>query len=100
MWPVIVIIAQLTAAQQSAVKAEYHKLPSAEIEKHVATTDKPPKDAHKIDVSARIRSASFGHRTWLLVAPDGKRFWVEYGPSTNRPGGLYGPFTVEEPAAK
>jgi hypothetical protein len=95
MWPVIVIIAQLTAAQISAAKATYHKLP--DVTQHEASV-KPPKDAQRIDVSARIRSASFGHRTWLLVAPDGKQLWVEYGPSTNTKGGLYGPFPVDAPA--
>ncbi len=93
MWPIVVIVAQLATAQVDAVKAAYRKLSSTEIETHAATTP-PPKDAQRIDVSERIRSASFGHRTWLLVAPDGARFWVEYGPSTNRPGGTYGPFTV------
>lgn len=94
MWPIIVIIAQLTAAQVSTVKAAYHKLGSQAVESHKATAQ-PPKDAQRIDVSPRMRSASFGHRTWLVVPPDGKQFWVEYGPSTNRPGALYGPFPVD-----
>ncbi len=93
MWPIVVIVAQLTAAQLDAAQAAYHRLSGIEIEKHKAS-EPPPKDAQRSDVSERIRSASFGHRTWLLVAPDGARFWVQYGPSTNRPGGTYGPFAV------
>ena len=96
MFPIVVLIAQLSAAPAPVQKA-YQKLTSQELDAK-KTTEKPPADARRIDVSARIRSASFGHRTWLYVAADGKQFWVEYGPSTNRPGGLYGPFPVE-PAA-
>jgi hypothetical protein len=96
MWPLIVIVAQLTTAQVDAVKAAYHKLAATDIEAHEAK-GAPPKDAHRVDVSERMRSASFGHKTWLLVTPDGKQFWVEYGKSTNRPGGLYGPFPVDPP---
>jgi len=54
----------------------------------------PPADAQKIDVSSRIRSTSFGHKTWLVLAPDGTRFWIEWGKSTNRPGALFGPFSI------
>lgn len=97
MWfPIIVLVAQLSAAP-AAVQRAYQKLTATELEAK-KTTARLPKDAHKIDVSERIRSASFGHRTWLIIAPDGKEFWVEYGRSTNRPGGTYGPFPVEEAA--
>ena len=96
MFPIFVLIAQLAAVPAPVQKA-YHALTSTEIESHV--TKLPPKDAKKIDVSPRIRSASFGHRTWLIVSPDGKEFWVEYGPSTNTPAGLFGPFTVEPKGA-
>mgnify|MGYP001550886269 CR=1 FL=1 len=95
-FPLIVLIAQLSAAP-APVQHAYQKLAPAELQAK-KTTAKPPKDAQKIDVSARIRSASFGHKTWLWVAKDGKEFWVEYGRSTNRPAALYGPFTVEDPA--
>ena len=62
MWfPVIVLIAQLGAAPAPVQKA-YQKLAPAELEAK-KTTAKPPKDAHRIDVSAKIRSASFGHKT-------------------------------------
>jgi hypothetical protein len=93
MWPLIVIIAQLSTAQIEAVKAAYHKLPAADVEAK-KTEAQPPKDAQRIDVSERMRSASFGHKTWLVVTSDGTQFWIEYGRSTNRPGGLYGPFPV------
>ena len=93
MFPIVVLIAQLSAAP-APVQRAYQKLTSQEIEAK-KTTAEPPKDARRIDVSARIRSVSFGHKTWLVVAADGKQFWVEYGPSTNRPGGLVGPFSVE-----
>jgi hypothetical protein len=98
MWPIIVIVAQLTAAQVDAAKAAYQKLAPADIEAHKAA-GVPPKDAQRIDVSPRMKSASFGHKTFLLVAPDGRELWVEYGPSTNKPGGLYGPFPVGGAAA-
>ncbi len=99
MWfPILVLLAQLGAAPVPVQKA-YQKLTSAEIAAKKVKKDKPPKDAQRIDVSARIRSASFGHKTWLLVAPDGTQFWVEYGRSTNRPGGTFGPFSVAPVAA-
>jgi hypothetical protein len=95
MWfPIVVLIAQLSAAP-APVQRAYQKLSSQEIEAH-KTKKQPPKNATKIDVSAKIRSASFGHQTWLVVAHDGKEFWVEYGASTNTPPGLFGPFKVDE----
>jgi hypothetical protein len=93
MWHALILILQLGAAQLDAAKAAYHKLPSTEIETHKAA-GAPPKDTTRVDVSEKIRSASFGHATWLWVAADGKQFWVEYGRSTNRAGAIYGPFTV------
>jgi hypothetical protein len=93
MWHAIVLILQLTTVQLDAAQAAYHKLPAKEITAHKATTA-PPSDARRIDVSERIRSASFGHKTWLLVGPDGKQFWVEYGRSTNTPAAMYGPFPI------
>ncbi|HWE28533.1 MAG TPA: hypothetical protein VHB97_11050 [Polyangia bacterium] len=97
MWfPIVVLIAQLSAAP-APVQRAYQKLTPAELEAK-KTTKQPHKDAHKIDVSAKIRSASFGHKTWLIVAKDSNEFWVEYGRSTNTPAALYGPFTVEEAA--
>jgi len=98
MWfPIVVLIAQLSAAP-APVQAAYQKLTPQELQAK-KTTQKPPKDARRIDVSAKIRSASFGHKTWLWVAPGGKEFWVEYGRSTNTLAALYGPFTVGEASA-
>jgi hypothetical protein len=85
MFAMIVLIAQLASAP-GPVQAAYKKLTAAEIDSH--PVKQPPKDSRKIDVSAKIRSASFGHKTWLIIAPDGKEFWIENGPSTNKPGGL------------
>ena len=55
----------------------------------------------RIDVTPRMRSASFGHTTTLIVpvpsadagaAPT--QFWVQYGKSTNAPARLFGPFPL------
>jgi len=56
----------------------------------------PQVDLRRIDASAKVRSASFGHKTTLLVpSAAGKReFYVEYGKSTNRPAQLFGPFSL------
>ena len=97
MWfPIVVLIAQLRAAP-APVQAAYQKLTPQELQAK-KTTKKPPKDARRIDVSAKIRSASFGHQTWLWVAKDGKEFWVEYGRSTNTKAALYGQFAVDTAA--
>ena len=98
MFPIFVFIAQLTTAQVDAVKTAYKELGDT-VEQHVAK-DQPPKDAEKIDISPRLRSASFGHKTWLVVTPDAQKFWVEYGKSTNKPGGMYGPFPVATTGTK
>ena len=97
MFAIFIMFAQLTTAQIDAVKASYKALNSQAVESKTAT-EQPPKDAEKIDVSPRLRSASFGHTTTLIVAHDGKSYWVEYGKSTNRPGGTYGPFAVDASA--
>jgi hypothetical protein len=97
-FPIIVLIAQLSAAP-APVQQAYRKL-TVQQRDAKKTTVKPPKSAHRIDISERIRSASFGHKTWLWVSADGKEFWVEFGRSTNFPAALYGPFSVEEAAAK
>src|SRR3954462_10267294 len=96
-FPIIVLVAQLSAAP-APVQRAYQKQTSAEREAK-KTTVKQPKSAHRIDVSTRIRSASFGHKTWLWVSSDGKQFWVEYSRSTNTPAGLFGPFTADQAGA-
>ena len=92
----------LTPAQQDAVRAEYRKLTPAEIEAHPAPALPDGAKLARIDVSARRRSASFGHKTFLAVrleSADGGadrpvEFWVEYGRSTNHPARLFGPFAL------
>jgi hypothetical protein len=85
---------QLTAERRDAVLATWHALTPPEVE--AKKIDALPKDlaVERIDVSEKIRSASFGHTTTLLVPTGGKEFYVEYGRSTNRPAALYGPFSV------
>jgi hypothetical protein len=86
----------VTHAGESAVAA-YHKLASEDIEaKRANLSVEKLADFTRIDVSARVRSASFGHKTTLLVAPDGHEFYVEYGRSTNRPARLFGPFPLKD----
>jgi hypothetical protein len=82
-------------APHTAVLAAYHHLPSTEVE--ARPVDAPPADVTawaRVDVSAKARSASFGHTTTLLVSPHDDVFYVEYGRSTNRPRRLFGPFRV------
>ncbi|MDB4971052.1 MAG: hypothetical protein JWN44_6741 [Myxococcales bacterium] len=93
LFSMIVLFLQLTAAQLDAAKAAYRKLTPADLESHKAAAA-APKTAERVEVSERMRSASFGQRKFLLVAADGKQYWVEFFPSTNRPGALYGPFDV------
>ena len=81
----------------AAVQA-YRSLPKAEIRKH--RIEGLPAGSHfeRVDVSERFRSASFGHRTTLLVTPERSgEFYVEIGRSTNDPGGLFGPFRLPGP---
>ena len=85
MWPIVVFLLQLTGAQIGAAKAAYHKLKPADLEAHKAT-ETAPKTAQRVEVSERMRSASFGQRKFLLITEDGKQYWVEFFPSTNRPG--------------
>ena len=93
----------LRPERQAAIVRTYHSL--RDIEKHRIAALPTNARFERIDVSDRIRSASFGHSTTLLV-PDGvtghptnpnraREFYVEYGPSTNAPGGIFGPFKIE-----
>jgi len=93
MWPLVVLILELSAAQIDAAKAAYRKLKPADLEAHKAAAT-APRTAKRVEVSERMRSASFGQRKFLLIADDGKQYWVEFFPATNRPGALYGPFEV------
>lgn len=82
-------------APHAAALAAFHRLTSAAVESKPAGA--PPTDLAswaRVDVSAKARSASFGHTTTLLVAPADDAYYVEYGRSTNRPRRLFGPFSV------
>lgn len=96
MWfPLIVVIAQLSAAPAPVQKA-YQKLTQSDLDAK-KTSMRPPASAKKIDVTEKVKSANPGHKTFLLVSDDGREFWVEFGRSANTPAQLYGPFPVEEP---
>jgi hypothetical protein len=89
------LAAALNPDQISAVKDHYLTLGSEAIEAKPAT---PPASSkvERVDASQRIRSASFGHKTTLLVdKSQPAQYWVEYGKSTNTPAATYGPFTVQ-----
>jgi hypothetical protein len=96
MWfPLIVVIAQLSAAPAPVQKA-YQKLAQTDLDAK-KTSARPPASAKKIDVTEKVKSGTPGHKTFLLVSEDGREFWVEFGRSTSAPAQLYGPFPVEEP---
>jgi hypothetical protein len=89
----------LTTAQVTAVKNHYLTLGSTAVEAKPAAALPSDVQVMRVDVSAGMRSASFGHKTTLLIAlpakgESAKEYWVEYGKSTNNPPALYGPFTV------
>jgi hypothetical protein len=86
--------ATLAPERRDAAIAAYRGLTGAEIEAHPIKALPSGLETVRVDVSARFRSASFGHSTTLLVPPTGREFYVEYGRSTNKPGGLFGPFTL------
>jgi hypothetical protein len=89
--------AALTPAQVSAVKEHYSALGSTAIEAKPAPSLPAKAKVVRVDASPRMRSASFGHKTTLLVDSNSpKQYWVEYGRSTNTPAALYGPFTVQD----
>lgn len=85
----------LSATQRDAVVAAYRALAPADVQGRPVDAA-PAGKLERVDVSDKIRSASFGHTTTLLIPSDGKRFWVEYGKSTNRPASWYGPFAVSK----
>jgi hypothetical protein len=84
----------LTQAQKDAAVATYRALAEHDVEAKPLEAA-PSAKVSRVDVSQRIRSASFGHTTTLLVPDGGKQFWVEWGKSTNRPASWYGPFDVK-----
>src|SRR5215471_19473757 len=95
-----------SAHKRAEVVRTYHSLRSHhEIERHRIAALPISEQFARIDASDHIRSISFGHTTTLLVPagvtghprnPDRARtFYVEYGPSTNAPGAIYGPFRID-----
>jgi hypothetical protein len=90
--------ATLDPAQADRVRAAYEKLggvasPAAALPRRV--------EFARIDVTPRMRSASFGHTTTLIVpvpstdaGAASAEFWVEYRRSTNTPARLFGPFPL------
>jgi hypothetical protein len=89
---------ELSKEKEQAVIAAYHALKAPEPESKKIEKLPEHEELTRIDVSPRLRSASFGHRTWLLVPPHARHFYVEFGRSTNTPAGYFGPFDVK-PAA-
>jgi len=89
----------LSEAQIAAVKEHYLALGSQAVEARPAQPIPAEVKVARVDASDRIRSASFGHKTTLVIAlpasgQEPKQYWVEYGKSTNRPAALYGPFAI------
>jgi hypothetical protein len=89
-----ILVPTLSFGDERPEVAAYHKLGKATVEKKPIATVPDANKLERIDVSERFRSASFGHKTTLLVAPDGKTFYVEYDKSTNAPAKTFGPFDV------
>jgi hypothetical protein len=103
----MIAVAPMPSAHKRAeVVRTYHSLLAHhEIERHRIAALPINEQFARIDASDRIRSISFGHTTTLLVPsgvtghprnPDRARvFYVEYGPSTNAPGAIFGPFAIQ-----
>ena len=93
--------ATLDPAEADRVRAAYEKLGGVAIEAKPAAALPEGAEFARIDVTPRMRSASFGHTTTLIVpvpsadAGGGPiQFWVQYGKSTNAPSRLFGPFPL------
>ncbi len=72
--------------------AAFHALTTEQVEARPAASAPTGKGWTKVDASQKVKSASFGHRTTLLVGA--KAFYVEYGKSTNAPAKTFGPFEL------
>ena len=93
--------ATLDPTEADRVRAAYEKLGGVAIEAKPAAALPEGAEFARIDVTPRMRSASFGHTTTLIVpvpsadAGGGPiQFWVQYGKSTNAPARLFGPFPL------
>lgn len=91
----IAAAASLSSEQISSVKAAYRRLSARQIEARPMSGLPEGARIERIDVSERLRSASFGHEPALVVRLGDQvqpvEFWVEYGRSTNHPSRLFGP---------
>jgi hypothetical protein len=98
----------LTAAHQAKIMSIYNALQaSGQLENKRAGGLPLGLRFKSLDVTPQMHSASFGHSSTILVpegalSPDVKadpntatQFYVQCGASTNRPGGIYGPFDIK-----
>jgi hypothetical protein len=92
--------AELSKEKEQAVIAAYHALKPPEPQSKKIEKLPEHEEFTRINVTERVRSASFGHATWLLVPPHARHFYVEFGKSTNTPAGFFGPFDVKAAAEK
>jgi hypothetical protein len=81
--------AQVVAAYHALTPQQLAARPGAKV---------PSGTWERVDVSDRIRSASFGHTTTLAYRKAEGVFYVEYGRSTNTPAQTFGPFSVQRAA--
>ena len=96
LFAAMILAAAVSPDQIAAVKEHYLTLGSVAIEAKPAAAPPEASKVMRVDASQKIRSASFGHKTTLLVdTAQPTRYWVEYGKSTNTPAALYGPFDVK-----
>ncbi len=86
----LLFVLAASPSADAAVKA-YRAMTPAQVEARLTETPPSGDGWEKIDVSEKIRSASFGHSTTLWVK--GATFFVEYGRSTNKSGRTMGPFS-------
>jgi hypothetical protein len=83
-----------SALEPAQVVAAYHALTPQQLAARAGATV-PKGKWERLDVSERLRSASFGHSTTLAFSRTEGVFYVEYGRSTNTPAQTFGPFSVE-----
>jgi hypothetical protein len=92
----LLIVVALSAAPKPSQLAltAFHALTTEAIEAK-AGASVPAGPWQRIDVSEKVRSASFGHTTTLLVSAKSPTFFIEYGRSTNSPAKTFGPFALQ-----
>jgi hypothetical protein len=80
------------ATKSDAALAAFHAMTAEQVEAKPAAKAPVGKGWVKVDASQKVRSASFGHATTLLVSE--REFYVEYGKSTNGAAKSFGPFEL------